>query len=177
MRIDAVVTSQSIELAAADPWADWMLRNYRRWHYSGEHVGPEEPTHCASVEHQYVPRGDWGDDDDEPTYADPATEPVDERAGELVDRLVLAMPSTHREVLRLQYVRWPDWLVRLAYREKRSGWSIEAADQFRARKSGMHVSAYLDYLSAARRRLIRDLHNNVMTPRAAEAGAPRSAAR
>jgi hypothetical protein len=49
----------------------------------------------------------------------------------------------------------------------RSDFSIAVADQWRAKRAQMHVDAFIDYLSNARRRLVRDLHNNVMTPLAA----------
>lgn len=168
MRVaEAIRTSESVELETPDEWVDWILRNYRRWCYSGAHVGPEEPTHCLSIEHQYVPkRGDL--EEEAANDHEDTAEPIDERAGELVDKLILAMQDQHRRALRLHYVRWPNWYVRLKFIDDgRSDFSVSAADQWRARKGGMHVEAYLDYLSSARRRLVRDLHNNVMTPLAA----------
>lgn len=162
MRIAAIRTSQTVELENPDAWVDWMLRNYRRWHYSGEAAGPETPKHCVSVEHQYVAR--YGEDADESADPEATTEPVDERAGELMDRLVLAMPAAQRDVLRLHYVKWPTWRVRsLLVEGGRADHSIEAADAWRARKWAGPLSAYLDHLLNARRRIARDLHNNVMT--------------
>jgi hypothetical protein len=166
MRVaDAIRTSESVELETADQWVDWMLRNYRRWHYSGERVGPEEPTHCLSIEHQYVPKyGDF-EEDDEPIHVDPATEPVDERAGELTDRL-LSMPRQYLAVLRAHYILWPNYLVRLELSrgQLRHASAAEAMDRVRAKRLGISVESYLSILRTARERLSHELHNNVMTP-------------
>jgi hypothetical protein len=77
---------------------DNRLKNWA-WYCSYGHIGPENPTRCASAEGNYESGEVWADP--EPHY-----EP-DMIDGEVLENHIRVLPTISRTVLKASYVQYP----------------------------------------------------------------------
>jgi len=77
---------------------DERLKNWS-WYVSYGHIGPENPTRCASAEGNYESGEVWADP--EPHYQ------PDMLDGELLENHIRVLPDISRRVLKATFVQYP----------------------------------------------------------------------